>query len=99
MMRLRYGKVKIGELIPESGHKYCIKISKLANMDKHVKSTRKSIKTVSKKSKLEEIRPFIERPSDHRDADNLNNIAHLGAADLFSQFTANIINQNTVFTR
>ena len=68
-------------------------------MDKSIKPIQKRSNAASKISKLNDIRPFTERPSGNRMKAGLNEKGTLGAADLFSQFTANIIKENTVFTR
>jgi len=68
-------------------------------MDKSIKPTEKSISAASKKSKLNDIRPFTERPSVNRMKTGLHEKGSLAAAELFSQFTANIIKEDTLFTR
>lgn len=67
-------------------------------MDKSLKPTQKRTSASGKKSK-NDIRPFTERPSGNRMKAGSNDSGHLAAADLFSQFTANIIKENTLFTR
>ena len=68
-------------------------------MDKSIKPIQKRRNAAIKLSKLNDIRPFTEQPSGNRMKAGLNEKCTLGAADLFSQFTANIIKENTVFTR
>jgi hypothetical protein len=68
-------------------------------MDKRVKQTKKGKSAAGKKSKLNDVHPFIERPSGNRMNAGFNDKDSLAAGDLFSQFTANIIRQDTLFTR
>jgi len=66
-------------------------------MGKSFKSIQKRINGKGKKSK-NDIRPFTERPPGNRMKAGKDR-EDLAAADLFSQFTANIIKENTLFTR
>ncbi len=67
-------------------------------MDKSLKSVKRR-NARSKKTKINDIRAFTERPSGNFINGGLNEKGALGAADLFSHFTANIIKENTLFTR
>jgi len=68
-------------------------------MNKNVKPIKKKINAPNKKSKLNDIRPFTEQPSGNRMNGGIKDKTTLGAADLFSHFTADIIKENTLFTR
>lgn len=46
---------------------------------------------------MQSIKPFAEKPS--ADRDPIKKDEQLGASDLFSLFTANIIREEVVFTR
>lgn len=67
-------------------------------MRKQVKEIEKTVASLVKKTGLADVRPFTERPSVSPDQkDPRKN--ELGASDLFSLFTANIIKEDVVFTR
>lgn len=66
-------------------------------MDKSLKPTQTKRNIAGKKSK-NDICPFTERPAGNRQKAG-NDGGNLAAADLFSHFTANIIKENTLFTR
>ncbi|HZI55104.1 MAG TPA: hypothetical protein VFD56_15415 [Chitinophagaceae bacterium] len=52
------------------------------------------------KHRLTDILPFTESPSRNRYRSNATkNKKELGASDLFSMFTANIIKEDVIFTR
>ena len=67
-------------------------------MDKNVKP-RRTGQVSSKKERVNDIIPFTERPSANRMVTGENEKRNLGAAELFSQFTANIIKEDKLFTR
>ena len=69
-------------------------------MRQKIKHREKKLHTPVKKTTVNEILPFIERPPQEQVYSNsvgANN--NLAASDLFSLFTANIINEKKVFTR
>lgn len=69
-------------------------------MKKRIKQLEKKITGRIKKAKARGILPFTERPSEEQSSKNVAGAKdNLGASDLFSLFTADIIKEGKLFTR
>ena len=66
-------------------------------MKKTIPRTPKKLTALFDKVKMQSIKPFAEKPSTDRDL--VKKKEELGASDLFSLFTANIIREEVIFTR
>jgi len=55
--------------------------------------------SVIRKAALSQMLPFTEKPSEERQGDGMEKNNELGATELFSLFTANIIKEELIFTR
>jgi hypothetical protein len=67
-------------------------------MRKNIEPAARYIEFIQRVS-IESIQPFKERPSKEKEKDKVKEDDDLCASDLFSLFTADIINEKVTFTR